>query len=750
MPTLSPSASRHHNAFDQLARPIQKWIRKQGWDSLREVQERAIPAILNGGDVIISAATASGKTEAAFLPLISRSLASPEADGFQIVYISPLKALINDQYRRLEGLCADVQLALHKWHGDVSQTAKSRARRRPAGVLLITPESLEATLMRRGGEAPKLFGAVEAIIIDELHAFIGSERGVQLSSLLSRIELSANRRIDRIGLSATLGEMHLAAEALRPGLSDGTLRLIDSSADKNNAPIVQIETYVSSRSPDCNRDERAEADAACDRTIAEAIFEQFRGTPNLLFGNSRAVVERFSTLLREISEEQGVSNEFLPHHGKLSKELREFAENEIRDRRQTTTIVATSTLEMGVDIGAVECVAQIDAATSVAALRQRVGRSGRREGQRPKLRMFLRQREPIPNGSLQSHLHFGLVQGIAVSNLLLRGWCEPPVAAGMHLSTLAHQIMALIAQHAGRKAHLLFDDLCTIGPFRNVSAPMFLSLLRWMGETDRALIEQSADGTLLLGRKGERWTEHFTFYAVFPTPEEFRIVAEGVTLGTLEPTPEQMIAGNAIMFAGRRWNIAEVSIEAKMLRVVPSRRGDPAPANGVVSIHEVIGREMRAILLGANASVIDPTGDHILSIARQNFRASRLDVNPIQQSGSGFDLYPWTGTRELHALSILLNANGITARAEWPYLHVSNVSYNDLLASLVNLSSHPAPKAEDIVGRCAVPPLIEKFDFAVPPELRSLAYLKERVNLEAVPRLATELSCASEMVDPVE
>ena len=201
-------------SFDSLSSPIKKWVWKQGWTSLREIQGKAIPILMNGGDAIISAATAGGKTEAAFLPLLSKVSNSDESKSFDILYISPLKALINDQHKRLKDLCDDLRLPVVKWHGDVSASVKQKAQRNPGGVLLITPESLESLLMRKGLDIPRLFGGVTAIVIDELHAFMGTERGVQLRSLMNRLEVLVDRKIDRIGLSATLGDMGLAGEYL--------------------------------------------------------------------------------------------------------------------------------------------------------------------------------------------------------------------------------------------------------------------------------------------------------------------------------------------------------------------------------------------------------------------------------------------------------------------------------------------------------------------------------------------------------
>ena len=201
----------------QLHEGVQRWIWEQGWSQLRPIQELAITPILSGQtDLIISAATAGGKTEAAFLPIFSRILQEP-ASGIRVLGISPLKALINDQHRRLSELGDRLDIPVTPWHGDVAANRKQKVLKNPAGIVLITPESLEALLALRGTELPNLLAHLHYMLIDEMHCFIGSERGRQLQSLMHRIEVKLGRSIPRIGLSATLGDMSLAAQFLRPG-----------------------------------------------------------------------------------------------------------------------------------------------------------------------------------------------------------------------------------------------------------------------------------------------------------------------------------------------------------------------------------------------------------------------------------------------------------------------------------------------------------------------------------------------------
>lgn len=218
--TASPPSSSDaapSSAFDAYDERIRRWIWQRRWTALRDIQERAATPVLAGDrDVIIASATASGKTEAAMFPALSRIL-TRHRPGLRLLSVSPLKALINDQYRRLEELCEPLEVSVHRWHGDVAANRKRRVLDGDGGLLLITPESLEAMFVINGPKIARLFAGLDYVVIDELHAFIGTERGRQLQSLLHRVELAVRRRIPRLALSATLGDMGMAAEFLRPG-----------------------------------------------------------------------------------------------------------------------------------------------------------------------------------------------------------------------------------------------------------------------------------------------------------------------------------------------------------------------------------------------------------------------------------------------------------------------------------------------------------------------------------------------------
>ena len=360
-------------AFEHLDPRIQKWVYKQGWEDLRDIQKMSISPILAGNsDLVVSASTAAGKTEAAFLPACS--VIADETKGFGILYISPLKALINDQYRRLEGLCDDLNLPVIPWHGDSPQSKKKRANQNPEGILLITPESLESLLVREAGWVKAAFETLRYIIIDEYHAFVGFERGCHLQSLMHRLENLLERQsepIPRIALSATLGDMEGVVSYLRPTKSI-PCKLVVGKQSRSTLKM-QVRGYIEGASQETIE---PEVPVSADRKIANDLYETLRGDSHLVFANSRQRTENFAVMLREMCEENYVPNEFFPHHGSLSKDLRSELESRLQKENLPTTAVCTMTLELGIDIGKVLSVAQVTAPHSVASLRQRLGRSG--------------------------------------------------------------------------------------------------------------------------------------------------------------------------------------------------------------------------------------------------------------------------------------------------------------------------------------------------------------------------------------
>jgi ATP-dependent Lhr-like helicase len=744
------------SAFHLIDERIQRFIWAEGWESLRDAQEATIPLIIKADrDVIVAAATAAGKTEAAFLPALTH-LVQSDPPGL-IVYISPLKALINDQFGRLDRLCEQLEVPVWPWHGDISASTKTRFLAKRQGVLLITPESLEALLCNRGTSVGAAFERLTFFVVDELHAFIGAERGKQLQSLMHRIECVIGRTVPRIGLSATLGDMSLAAEFLRPG-KGSAVALVESKASGSELKIlvkgyeeplvVEVKpTRAGTRagaSASAGSDEDADADASADTEeddedepvtpaqIAAHMFKSLRGANNLVFPNSRREVERFTHLLNKLCEQRQVPNEFWPHHGSLSKEIRAETEAALKQKEHPATAICTNTLELGIDIGAVKSVCQVGPPPSVASLRQRLGRSGRRKGEPAILRGYCVEDAIGPRASLDTELRLGTLQMAAMISLLLEGWFEPPRANGAHLSTLVQQMLSFIAQNGGATIGQLYGLLCAPGtPFSGVSKDEFVELVRHLGQKE--LLVQESSGLLLHGRVGEKFVNHYSFYAAFSADEEFRIVSRGRPLGTL-PVSQMLVVGQRILFAGKTWRVEEIDEEQKTIFVVRSGGGAPPLfSGGAGRTHTRVRQRMRE-LLESNAAppaYLDDVAKRFLADARDNYAARNLASEFLVDEGPQVFLLTWLGDAANEALACLLIRRGFTATAGGPGVEVrkNGHSAEDVLDVLADAAIDEAPPL-DLLLTDIRNLQREKWDWALPDALLRKAYASLYLDLD--------------------
>jgi ATP-dependent Lhr-like helicase len=705
------------SAFSRLHPSLQRWIWDQKWGELRPAQAEAIPVILGGQrDVIISAATASGKTEAAFLPMLS-ALADHAATspGIEILYLSPLKALINDQFARLSALAGSVDVAVHRWHGDVAGQRKTEVLRKPTGALLITPESLEALFVLRGSQISTLFGALRYVVVDELHSFIGTERGAQLQSQLHRLELAIRRRVPRIALSATLGDMSSAAEHLRPGAGDAVLHLVDDA--DGQALRLQLRGYTQAE-PDLASQDAEGADSK-QHAIARDIFDALRGSDNLIFANSRRNVEIYADLLTNLCEHRRVPNEFFAHHGSLSKELREFVETRLKDASQPANAVCTSTLEMGIDIGVVRSIAQIGAPPAVASLRQRLGRSGRR-GDPAVLRIYISEDEVTSTTPPPDALRAELVQSVAMVNLLLQRWYEPSIPGHLHLSTLIQQLLSLIAQHGGVLASDAYSALCQSGPFSLVTPGHFAELLRTLGA--REVLQQSQDGTLLHGALGERIVNHYSFYAAFTSVDEWRLVSDGHTLGTL-PIEFPLSPGLFLIFAGRRWRVTAVDGQHRVVDLVAAPGGRPPVFAGVGPAvdHHVRAEMLRVYQSAEIPAYLDAEAARLLTEARQNFSRFRLYERRLLAHSEDTYIFLWAGDRIVNTVTSILAATDLKTTRDGLALSVTDVTPVELSAQLMALLVGEQPDPIELAATVANK-AVEKYDGFLSESLQHISY----------------------------
>lgn len=715
------------SSFLLLDERIQQFLWAEGWESLREAQEQAIPLILEGQrDVIVAAATAAGKTEAAFLPALTKILSSDEQA--LIVYISPLKALINDQFGRLDRLCERLGVPVWPWHGDISSTSKARFLAKRHGVLLITPESLEALLCNRGTSVAGIFQGTAFFVVDELHAFIGSERGKQLQSLMHRIDAAVGRKTPRIGLSATLGDMNLAKQFLRPVGADA-VALVESRSSGAELKVL-VKGYEEPAAVKLD-DEEHQPEPSTPGLIAAHLFKVLRGSNNLVFPNSRREVERYTHLLNAMCTRQKVPNEFWPHHGSLSKEIRAETEAALKQKEVPASAICTNTLELGIDIGAVKSVAQIGPPPQVASLRQRLGRSGRRKGEPAILRGYCIEDEADPRSSVASLLRLETVQMTAMISLLTKGWFEPPRTAGVHLSTLVQQMLSVIAQLGGATIGQLYSLLCgSSGPFQGLNQQEFMELVRHLGQQD--FLVQESSGLLLHGTKGEKFVNHYSFYAAFASDEEFRIVSGGRLLGTL-PVSQLLTPGQRILFAGKTWAVESVDEEQKTIYVTRAKGGTPPLfSGGGGRVHTRVRQEMRRLLESKETvPYLDEAAHCFLDEGREYYAQRSLGSEVTIDQGRDVLVLTWLGDPANEALAALLRRRGLKASLAGPGIEVLKESNtpSDILDALIDAAIDDPLAADELLDK-ATNLQREKWDWCLPDRLLRKSYASLHLDLE--------------------
>lgn len=761
-------------AFDLLHQGVQKAIWSMGWKEFRPIQVEAIHQVLeHSGHLIITAQTAGGKTEAAFLPVISKLAENPQL-SIQALYIGPLKALINDQFGRLEILCNNLDIPVHRWHGDVSASSKKELRQSPAGILLITPESLESNFINYGTQLSRLYRNLEFVVIDELHSFLNNERGVHLLSLLARLNSITGTNPRIIGLSATLGDPQAACHFLCPDNPETVNLIFDPNAQReikfgiktylrrslnDNEKLLeprlkplqalQLAERLTSEQlrsePLCKKENAPELtptirlpelqpDDELDE-IAIDIVHNFAGSTNLIFVNSKKTIENLAVKLHERSKELKLPTDpFVVHHGSISKDLREEAEAQLKSGVPTTA-VCSSTLEMGIDIGSVRAVGQVDTPWSVASMVQRLGRSGRHDGDTAIMRMYVRENSPHFGTELTDLLYPDLLRAIALTRLMLQKWLEPPDAEQMHVSTFIHQVLSCLKQTGGTSAAQLHQSLVKNGPFRCISADLFKAILKELGE--KRVIEQVPQGDLILAPLGEKITSSFDFYAAFKGTNEYQVRNAEEEIGSL-PAEHIPPVGELIILAGRRWRVDEINSTAQMIFVSPARGGRApvflAPRG---ELHTRVLQEMRAVLIDSDEPAwLDENGKLLLRAARTVAQHCGLMKKNVLLMPHRVQWFPWIGSRGLLTLKTFAEAAhipneidtlSITFEVESPQ------AFFDHLREIAHSSSSSTELARFIPVKA-----IQKFDGFLSNDLLDVVNGHDHLDLEEAKQTAKQ------------
>ena len=731
------------NIFNRYAPFIQDFIYQNNWEALRAIQVAAGDAVFNTDqNVLLSASTASGKTEAAFFPILTLFHEDPPR-SVGAIYIGPLKALINDQFMRLNDLCREADIPVWHWHGDVAQSHKNKLLKNPSGILQITPESLEALLLHKHADVARIFGDLRFIVIDEVHSLMRGDRGGQTLCLIERLSRLAGVNPRRIGLSATIGDLESTGAFLSSGTGRNTV--IPKIESKGAKWRLSMEHFFNTVNEE-RRDQGSQSVEALEeeKEIPEVlplpvldektdiaplnadpgigyIFEHTRGKKCLVFVNSREECEAVTTTLRQYCEAKHEPDRFLIHHGNLSASYRETAEAVMKDEEQYQTTVTTATLELGIDIGRLERAFQIDAPFMVSSFLQRMGRTGRRDLP-PEMWFVIREEVPEPRAMLPATIPWMLLQGIALIQLYVQErWVEPPKLDRLPYSLLYHQTMCTLASSGEMSPAALASRVLSLSYFHRITQDDYKLLLKHLLSIEH--IQRTEEGGLIVGLAGERQTNSYKFYAVFKENEEYTVRSKSQELGTIVMPPP---VGEKIALAGHVWIVEEIDHKRHLVYCeqvkgkVPAYFGQcPGDINTKVleRMKGVLRENMVYPYLMKNAVIR-------LDEARHIAKNSNMTEEPlICLGGDMWCLFPWLGTYAFLALERFIKLKcapqlGITALDSLrPYFiqFKMKATKEEFFNVLREMEKQPLNPME-LIYKGEIP-LFEKYDEFLPEEL---------------------------------
>lgn len=612
--------------FDSLSEPIRRFIHQKGWTSFRPIQRVAIERILyTDKNYILASRTASGKTEAAFLPIISKTDFS--RNGVQVLYISPLIALINDQMNRVEELCHYMDITITKWHGEANNSAKQRLLKAPKGIVLITPESIQAMFDNHPDNVRLLFSSLQYVIIDEIHYFIGSDRGVQLQSLQSRLKQINVNDFVTIGLSATIGDYKQAKVFLSD--EENTSVLIDPA----RKPIeVRFHYYAK------------ETSRFLPEELMNDLYRTTKAHKSLIFPSNRGRVEEVTVRLKSIADnDENNTQQYFSHHASIDRGLREYIEFFAKNSQNTPyTICCTSTLELGVDIGNVDVICQIDATNSVSSLVQRAGRSGRREDMHASL-------------SVYSTTPLSLLRALACWNLHEQGRIESPQAVERPYDILLHQLLSVVKERHEIDEKELIQILHKIPVFASIPSMVIHNIIIHLQNQDNQILEL-VDGKLIIGVDGEKVVNNRGFYCVFVSHQNMNVYAAGKKIGELQPNPNLKI-GKRIFLAAKVWKVDAIDYNKNKIFVVPDNNGEPPRYEGnVADISLLVEQEIFKILhTNDQYSFLDELSNQVLEKEKMHFNQMEGFIIPIEEVRGNVCLYLFFGSKINRTICMLFD-----------------------------------------------------------------------------------------------
>jgi len=621
-------------SYNLLSEPIRKYIRDRRWESLHPIQAAAISRIIStDNNYILVSRTASGKTEAAFLPILTRTNFSNI--GVQVLYISPLIALINDQFYRIVELCKNLEISVTKWHGEAKKSLKNNLIKNPNGIVLITPESLESMFVNAPYNVITLFNNLKYIVVDEIHSFIGTDRGIQLMSILSRIQQVNKNKIIIIGLSATIGDENYNEAKKITGDIENTYILLDRTKKDTIAKFKYFKNNIPELSLDFLND----------------LYFETKDNKVLIFPNSRGRTEEIAVKLRKISDHLNGHKYYFSHHSSVAKEIRESIEHFAKNNeRFNFCISCTSTLELGIDIGTVDKIVQIDSTHSVASLVQRIGRSGRKEGEKSLVSLYATDK-------------WSFLQALACWRLYLVDFLEPIKNAQKPYDILLHQMLSIVKQLSGCNKNDLISRLNKNYAFNSIEINDLQEIIEESIALDYLEIVQNE---IILGLEGEKIVNSREFYSVFKTEPNLKVLFAGRKIGDI-PFSQQIKIGENIFLAAKIWKISDIEFKSGRIEVVPAIDGKkPKFFGGSGIIHPKIREEMlRIIKSNKEYNELNQDCVSLLQELQYEFKHFKIEnfeyEKPVILKGHRILLYTFTGTKINRTLGFLIGLTNTAA-----------------------------------------------------------------------------------------
>ncbi len=659
-----------HTAFKDI---VEEW---EGGFS--EIQLKAIPVILEGSDCIIEAPTAGGKTEAVLFPALTRA-ARDKKESVQILYLAPLRALLNDIDHRAKKYAEKCGLQCFKWHGDVDQKEKIKQFVNPPHLLLTTPESLEAILLRKAGWT-RLFAELEIVIIDEAHNFAFGDRGGHLVSLLERLEGTLNIPFQRIAMTATVGNPEemlkwLAGANREPG------KRVYVPSGQHKEKDYRIHFF------DSQRDDEEETEKSHIRQF-KVLYKLLPNQKSIVFGRSRKKTEELAAAVGKMNDLRGTRNlvNVRTHHSSVSKYYREDAERLIKYRDVTGlhAIISTSTLELGIDIGELDQVIQVGTLVSPSAFLQRVGRTGRRQGRKQFFRGLCTSRKD-------------LLVLTAVVNLGLRGISESLRLSRKAYHLLAHQLLCLSLQNNGIKSEEAWNVLSGAYCFSSITQQEFLELVDAMIHKQYL---RDVDGELVIGETGEKkflgsnWRRLF---ACFDSAPMYDVIEGKKQVGTLDSSfVESLSVPFLFVLGGIEWEAERVNTKNRQVMAKRKKAGS-APRWFVFAGGDVpreVAKEAGKILFEKDLpEFLDGEAREGIGAVREEHRflSWRDGKWIITVSDSGIlQLWTFAGDRINRTLALLFGQQEIgevTSNYRWVEVKAESGDRDHLVSTILELLS---------------------------------------------------------------